>query len=67
MRRRHQHGENTGPARGDHISPCISYEYGAAAVGISQGEIHEVRRWFERRSVKAGRDEYVVNRDLPPQ
>ena len=67
MRRRHQHGQDAGSARGDHISPCISYEYGALAVGISQGEIQKIRRRFERRSVKAGRDEYLINRDLFPQ
>ena len=67
MRRRHEDGENAGPARGDHISPCISYENGAVAVGISQGKIQKVWRRFERRSVKASRDEYVVNRDLSPQ
>ena len=69
MRRRHEHGENAGSVRGDHISPCISYKNSALAVTTTglQGEIQKIWRRFERRSVKAGRDEYVVNRDLFPQ
>ena len=42
----------------------ISHEHGPLAVGISQGEIQKIWRRFERRSVKASRDEYVINRDL---
>ena len=64
MRRRHEDSEDAGPARGDHVRPCISHQDGAVAVGISQGEIQKIRRRLERRSVKARRDEYVVNRDL---
>ena len=67
MRRRHEDGYDAGSARGDHISPCISYEHGAVAVGTFQGEIQKIWRRFERRSVKASRDEYVINRDLSPQ
>ena len=69
MRRRHEDGENAGPVRGDHISPCISHQDGAVAVTTTglQGEIQKIWRRFERRSVKASRDEYVINRDLSPQ
>ena len=48
-------------------SIALGHADGAVAGGISQGEIHEVRRRLERRSVKARRDEDGVNRDLFPQ
>ena len=45
MRRRHQHGQDAGSARGDHISPCISYESGALTITTTglQCKIHEFR------------------------
>ena len=64
MRRRHEDGQDAGSTRGDHVRSGVSHENGPLAVGISQGEIQKIRRRFERRSVKARRDEYVVNRDL---